>query len=102
MSATPESYFPDVTIEVALSDLIKRVSGVESPVLTGSGAIVTIVVTDLNDTVIGSPGTATATDDDWYLAVDTPATPGPYKFKATVVLGSIKGKFEDRFDVSAF
>jgi hypothetical protein len=101
MSATPVSYFPQVTIEVALSDLIKRVSGVESPVLTGSGAVVTIAVTDLADNIM-SNGTATPTDDDWFLVVDTPATPGMYKFKATVTLGTIKGKFEDRFNVQAF
>jgi hypothetical protein len=101
MSATPESYFPAVTIELSLSDLIKRVSGVETPVLTASGAVVTFAVTDLDDNEL-STGTAIATDDDWFLAVNTPATQGMYKFKATVTLGSITGKFVDRFNVQAF
>ena len=100
--ATPPSYFPEMSITLSLSDLLKRVDGEETPVLTDSGAVVTFEVTDLAGTVQGLPGTGEATDDDWYLTVNTPATPGPYKIKVTVTLDTIIGKFVDRFDVVPF
>lgn len=97
MTATPPTYFPGVSIYVVASDFAHRVSG---PIT--SGATVTFVIVDLDGVEQdGLGGTATATNDDWGIEFDTPASSGQYKALATAVYDGSTWKGEWFFNVQA-
>jgi hypothetical protein len=77
---TPKTYYPGETIRVWASDLTHLDHG---PIT--SGATVTFAVVDLAGNTQAGGGEGTASNDDWYIDITTPATPGQYRVLVTAV-----------------
>jgi hypothetical protein len=97
MSATPPTYFPGETIRCWASDLLHLDDG---PIT--SGATVTFVLTDLAGTEEAGGGAGTASNDDWYIDVTMPTTPGSYFMKGTAVVDGVTWKGKMPFNVGVF
>lgn len=91
---TPPSYFPGETIRFWARDLTHIDDG---PIT--SGAAVDFVVTDLAGTELDS-GPGVPSNDDWYLDVTIPATPGQYLIKATATVDDVVWKGRLPFNVT--
>lgn len=95
-TVTPPTYFPGETIRFWASDLTHLDHGAIT-----SGADVDFEVTDLAGTEIDT-GTGVSSNDDWYLDVTMPATPGAYVLKATATVDGVVWKDKLPFSVGVF